>query len=67
MLINLMPISLVTSIELVKIIQANLIQGDSIFRGQGLSKVQVMNSNLIDNLGQINMGFLDKTGTLTKN
>ncbi|CAD8093418.1 unnamed protein product [Paramecium sonneborni] len=63
---NLVPISLLVTLETVKFCQAFLIQSDEnmILNNK---KCSVQSSNLNEELGQIKYILSDKTGTLTKN
>ena len=68
-LVNTMiPISLIVSIEIVKVVQSYFINKDkfmySRFRKKG---TQVKSASLNEELGQIQHIFSDKTGTLTTN
>lgn len=65
---QLIPISLYVSLEVLKLIQAYLISHDSRIYYQPLNKnTLVRSSELIEELGQIEFIFSDKTGTLTSN
>ena len=65
---NLVPISLYVSLELVKLIQANLIASDiQMFYEPTNVAAMARTSNLNEDLGQIEYVFSDKTGTLTRN
>jgi len=65
------PISLLVSMEVVKFIQAQFMQWDinmyTRLRGKTDKFCTVQNSNLNEELGQIDFVFSDKTGTLTDN
>ncbi|KAK3037101.1 hypothetical protein RJ639_029943, partial [Escallonia herrerae] len=64
----LIPISLYVSIELVKVLQAMLINKDLQMYDEISSKfVEARTSNLNEELGQVEMILSDKTGTLTCN
>ncbi|XWS16069.1 hypothetical protein CRYUN_Cryun34aG0053800 [Craigia yunnanensis] len=64
----LIPISLYVSIEVVKVLQAMLINKDIEMYDEVTSKsVQARTSNLNEELGQVEMILSDKTGTLTCN
>ena len=63
---NVVPISLLVTIEVVKYVQAILISFDEEMNHNGtLAKART--SNLNEELGQISYIFTDKTGTLTEN
>ena len=65
---NLIPISLMVSLEGVKFIQARIISKDlEMFTEHNKTGCQVQSSNLNEELGQVEFVFSDKTGTLTKN
>ena len=68
MLNTLIPISLVITLDLIKIIQAIFIYFDaelfSLERGRGC---QVSTTTINEELGQVTHIFSDKTGTLTRN
>ncbi|XP_052203630.1 probable phospholipid-transporting ATPase 5 isoform X2 [Diospyros lotus] len=64
----LIPISLYVSIELVKVLQALLINRDVELHNEKTYKtVKARTSNLNEELGQVEMILSDKTGTLTCN
>ncbi|PQQ13305.1 hypothetical protein Pyn_01681 [Prunus yedoensis var. nudiflora] len=64
----LIPISLYVSIEVVKVLQAMLINKDIELYDEVTHKsVQTRTSNLNEELGQVGMILSDKTGTLTCN
>ncbi|KAL5577898.1 hypothetical protein UlMin_019597 [Ulmus minor] len=64
----LIPISLYVSIEVVKVLQAMLINKDiNMYDEVSCKSVQARTSNLNEELGQVEMIFSDKTGTLTCN
>ncbi|XP_017978203.1 PREDICTED: probable phospholipid-transporting ATPase 4 [Theobroma cacao] len=64
----LIPISLYVSIEVVKVLQAMLINKDiEMYDEATLKSVQARTSNLNEELGQVEMILSDKTGTLTCN
>ena len=65
---HLVPISLYVSLEMVKLIQVKLIQVDDDMYDIVTEKyAQAKTSDLIEELGQVEFIFSDKTGTLTKN
>ena len=65
---NLIPISLLVTIEFVKFIQAYYINKDSEMYHEGTDTYALARtSNLNEELGQIKYVFSDKTGTLTEN
>ena len=75
--------SIYVAIEVFKTIQVRAIHSDTIMNKKNLElppmaddkeaeearneKVQVRNSEVLENLGEINLLLTDKTGTLTKN
>jgi phospholipid-transporting ATPase len=63
---NVVPISLLVTIEVVKYVQAILISFDEAMRHNGIF-AKARTSNLNEELGQISYIFTDKTGTLTEN
>ncbi|GJR38903.1 probable phospholipid-transporting ATPase 4 [Tanacetum coccineum] len=64
----LIPISLYVSIEVVKFLQAMLINNDQhLFDDMSGKSVEARTSNLNEELGQVEMILTDKTGTLTCN
>jgi P-type E1-E2 ATPase len=64
----MIPISLYVSLEIIKIIQSFLIQNDQTMYDEVTEKgANVRTSDLIEELGQVEFVFSDKTGTLTKN
>ena len=65
---QMVPISLLVSLEVVRLFQARIIQSDvSIFCAQTDTPTKVQSCNLNEELGQIDYIFSDKTGTLTCN
>ena len=65
---NLVPISLYVSLEMIKMIQARLIQWDRGMRCPETGQYALARtSNLNEDCGQIEYVFSDKTGTLTQN
>lgn len=64
----LIPISLYVSIEIVKVLQATIINKDMKMYDATMGKsVEARTSNLNEELGQVEMILSDKTGTLTCN
>ena len=65
---TLLPISLIVTLEVVKVIQAYFIISDvKIFSEERNRNAKVSSTSIIEELGQINYIFSDKTGTLTRN
>ena len=66
MLSNIVPVSLLVTLEIVKFIQAYFIQQDiSIYDEQKDMPTKAQSSNLNEELGTVHYIFSDKTGTLT--
>lgn len=64
----LIPISLYVSIEVVKVLQAMLINNDAeMYDEATCNSVQARTSNLNEELGHVEIILSDKTGTLTRN
>ena len=64
----MIPISLYVIIELLKLGQAKLINADvKMFFAEDMNYALCRNSDLIEELGQVEFVFSDKTGTLTQN
>merc|ERR1719399_1152756 len=66
---NLMPISLYPTMEICNAAQSHFIRNDKKMYYRGLPggfPAVVRNSNLCQELGQVNYVFSDKTGTLTQ-
>lgn len=65
---NMIPISLLVTIEIVHFAQALGIMWDAdIYSVEKDMPTKVLSNNLNEELGQINYIFSDKTGTLTQN
>ena len=65
---TLIPISLVVSIEFVKLIQTPFIQHDiGMYDEESLKQCKCLSMTLHEELASINYVFADKTGTLTSN
>lgn len=66
---NLVPISLLVTLEMVKYVQGIFISWDHKLYNEGdiESGCKVQTSTLNEELGQVKVIFSDKTGTLTKN
>lgn len=65
---NLVPISLFVTVELIKYYQAFMIGSDlDLYHEESDTPTVVRTSSLVEELGQIEYIFSDKTGTLTKN
>ncbi|CCF60418.1 hypothetical protein KAFR_0K00630 [Kazachstania africana CBS 2517] len=65
---NLVPISLFVTVELIKYYQAYMISSDlDLYHEQSDTATVVRTSSLVEELGQIEYIFSDKTGTLTRN
>ena len=64
----MIPISLYVIIEILKLGQASYINKDvEMYDEETESFAKCRNSDLIEELGQVEMVFSDKTGTLTQN
>ena len=66
----MIPISLYVIIEMLKLVQANIINNDvRMFYAdpEDMNFALCRNSDLIEELGQVEFVFSDKTGTLTQN
>ena len=65
---GLIPISLYVSMEVVKLVQAYFMNSDiRMYYDVSDMPCQARTSNLNEDLGQIDIVFSDKTGTLTQN
>ncbi|KZT04791.1 phospholipid-translocating P-type ATPase [Laetiporus sulphureus 93-53] len=65
---NLIPISLIVTMEIVKFQQAQLINSDlDMYYAKTDTPALCRTSSLVEELGQIEYVFSDKTGTLTRN
>lgn len=65
---TLIPISLVVSLEVVKVCQGLFIMGDAkIYAIDRDKHAKVTSMSIIEELGQVDYIFSDKTGTLTRN
>lgn len=65
---NIIPISLVVTMEMIKFCQAMYISWDvNLYHRESRQQCVVQSSSLNEELGQIKHIFTDKTGTLTKN
>lgn len=65
---NLVPISLFVTVEIIKYYQAYMIGSDlDMYHEESDTPTGVRTSSLVEELGQIEYVFSDKTGTLTRN
>jgi len=65
---TLLPISLIVTLEIVKVCQTFFIVFDVLMYSQERDKTaKVSNMTLVEELGQVSYIFSDKTGTLTRN
>lgn len=65
---TMIPISLIVSLEFIKVFQAYFIKQDDDFKmSDNENSISVFSSSLNESLGQIEYIFSDKTGTLTCN
>lgn len=65
---NLVPISLFVTVEMIKYYQAYMIGSDlDLYHEESDTPTVVRTSSLVEELGQIEYIFSDKTGTLTRN
>jgi P-type E1-E2 ATPase len=66
MIVNIVPISLIVTLEIVKFFQAYFIQQDYvIYDTEKDMPTRAQSSNLNEELGTVHYIFSDKTGTLT--
>lgn len=64
----MLPISLIISLEIAKVCQSYFIMQDVLMHSAERDKfAKVSSTTIIEELGQINYIFSDKTGTLTRN
>ena len=65
---NIIPVSLLATVQMVRLIQAHYIKKDGLIYSERYKKgAEVQNSQLNEMLGQVKYVFTDKTGTVTKN
>ena len=65
---TMLPISLIVTLEIVKVIQSFFIMSDAkMYAIDRDRKAKVSSTSIIEELGQVNYIFSDKTGTLTRN
>jgi phospholipid-transporting ATPase len=65
---TMLPISLIVTLEIVKVIQSFFIMSDAkMYAMDRDRKAKVSSTSIIEELGQVNYIFSDKTGTLTRN
>lgn len=65
---NVVPVSLLATIQIIRLIQSYHIKNDSEIFSEAYNKgATVQNSQLNEMLGQVQYIFSDKTGTITKN
>jgi len=65
---TLLPISLIVTLEIVKVVQAVYIYGDmKMYTADRDRGAKVSSTSIIEELGQVDYIFSDKTGTLTRN
>ena len=65
---TLLPISLIVTLEIIKVLQSVLIMKDvQMYSTERDRTAKVSSTSIIEELGQVNYIFSDKTGTLTRN
>ena len=65
---TLLPISLIVTLEVLKVCQSYLVMNDvEMFCQERDRKAKVSSTSIIEELGQVDYIFSDKTGTLTRN
>lgn len=65
---SLIPISMIISLEVIKLLQSLLIEADILLYGEEIDKTaKVQTMNIQEELGLVDYIFSDKTGTLTSN
>ena len=64
---NMVPISMIATLELVRFFQSYFINNDRSLSSKYSNNTVVRNSNMNEMLGGVKFIFSDKTGTLTKN
>lgn len=64
----MLPISLIVTLEIVKVFQSYFIHSDvKMYSTDRDRQAKVASTSIIEELGQVNYIFSDKTGTLTRN
>jgi P-type E1-E2 ATPase len=65
---TLLPISLIVTLEIAKVVQSFFIMGDAdMYSLERDRAAKVASTSIIEELGQVDYIFSDKTGTLTRN
>lgn len=64
---TIIPLSLMVSLEVLKALQASVIEFDDDLKNGKDGKMKVLNLKIQENLGNLKYIFTDKTGTLTRN